>query len=286
MSGIEQSLDGPPDGLYQYDRTVNKRVDTIDDVTEKDLGFFQEHGYLVIDTVLDENEIDAALEGMQTLLSAATDPDSTLPDDVIQFEPGMADELDDPATTSPEQLQHYVRKFWQFTSHSPGMRAPSRKPALLDLLATIVDGRPDLFQDMALIKPPGGREKPWHQDKAYFPVELDAPVVGVWIALDEATGENGCMHIIPGSHQDGPVVHFDRRDWQICDTDVQVDQDVMVPLDPGGALLFDGLIHHGTPPNQSDRLRRALQFHYTAADAQWLEERNAAFGNTDKDVEC
>ena len=108
----------------------------------------------------------------------------------------------------------------------------------------------------------------------------------MWIALDEATAENGCMHIIPGSHEEGPVVHFDRRDWQICDTDVQVDQDVMAPLEPGGALLFDGLLHHGTPPNTSDSRRRALQFHYTAADAEWLEERPEEFGNTDKDVEC
>lgn len=286
MPHTDQSVEPPPEGLYQFDRTVNKRVETIAEITEEDLGFFQEHGYLVIDRLLDSAEIEAAIEGMQTLLESATDPESSLPEDVIHFESGMTEEFDDPATTSPEELQRFVRKFWQFTPYSPGMRFPSRKPELLDLLSRIVDGQPDLFQDMALIKPPGGREKPWHQDKAYFTVDLDAPVVGVWIALDEATEENGCMHIIPGSHREGPVVHFDRRDWQICDTDVQVDRDVMVPLDPGGALLFDGLIHHGTPPNESGRLRRALQFHYTAADARWLEERNAAFGNTDKDVEC
>jgi len=137
---------------------------------------------------------------------------------------------------------------------------------------------------MALIKPPdGGSEKPWHQDKAYFDVALDAPVVGVWIALDEATAENGCMHVVPGSHRGGPVVHFDRRDWQICDTDVQVDEDVMVPLAPGGALLFDGLVHHGTPPNRSEARRRALQFHYTAADAEWVEGGQDAFGSEGTD---
>jgi phytanoyl-CoA hydroxylase len=274
-----QGEDEPPDALYQYDRTVNKRVPTVEDITEADLGFFRKHGYLVIDQLLDD-EVEAALDGMMTLLEDGDE-------ECIQFEDELLDDVDDPDDIPPEVKQDYVRKFMWFSDHSDGMRAPSRKESLLDLIGTLVDGEPEMFQDMALIKPPGGGgEKPWHQDKAYFEVSLDAPVVGVWIALDEATAENGCMHIIPGSHEEGPVVHFDRRDWQICDTDVQVDQDVMAPLEPGGALLFDGLLHHGTPPNTSDSRRRALQFHYTAADAEWLEERPEEFGNTDKDVEC
>ena len=274
-----QGEDEPPDALYQYDRTVNKRVPTVEDITEADLGFFRKHGYLVIDQLLDD-EVEAALDGMMTLLEDGDE-------ECIQFEDELLDDVDDPDDIPPEVKQDYVRKFMWFSDHSDGMRAPSRKESLLDLIGTLVDGEPEMFQDMALIKPPGGGgEKPWHQDKAYFEVSLDAPVVGVWIALDEATAENGCMHIVPGSHEEGPVVHFDRRDWQICDTDVQVDQDVMAPLEPGGALLFDGLLHHGTPPNTSDSRRRALQFHYTAADAEWLEERPEEFGNTDKDVEC
>ena len=274
-----QGEDEPPDALYQYDRTVNKRVPTVEDITEADLGFFRKHGYLVIEQLLDD-EVEAALDGMMTLLEDGDE-------ECIQFEDELLDDVDDPDDIPPEVKQDYVRKFMWFSDHNDGMRAPSRKESLLDLIGTLVDGEPEMFQDMALIKPPGGGgEKPWHQDKAYFEVSLDAPVVGVWIALDEATAENGCMHIIPGSHEEGPVVHFDRRDWQICDTDVQVDQDVMAPLEPGGALLFDGLLHHGTPPNTSDSRRRALQFHYTAADAEWLEERPEEFGNTDKDVEC
>ncbi|MFB6173890.1 MAG: phytanoyl-CoA dioxygenase family protein [Halobacteriales archaeon] len=282
-----QGEEEPPEGLYRYDRTANKRVSSIADVTEEDLGFFREHGYLVIDEFLDEAEVEAAKEGMLTLLTEANAGNTEYDlSDVVQFEDALEDDFEYPEAVPPEELQYYVRKFMWYTDHSEGMRAPSECEDLLDLLSTLVEGEPEMFQDMALIKPPDGREKPWHQDKAYFDMSLDAPVVGVWIALDPATAENGCMHVIPDTHKDGPVVHFDRRDWQICDTDVQVDEDVMVPLEPGGALLFDGFIHHGTPPNRSDQLRRALQFHYTAADAEWLEERPDVFGNADKDVEC
>ena len=274
-----QGVDGPPDGLYRYERTANKRVPTLEDVTEEDLGFFEEYGYLVIDQALTDEEVQAARDGMMSLLEAGKE-------DLIYFEPGLVDDDDDPSEWSPEVKHDYVRKFMHFVDHSDGMRAPSEKPALLEVLSKLVDGEPERFADQGMIKPPGGREKPWHQDKAYFETALDAPVVGVWMALDPALPENGCMHVIPGSHRDGPVVHFDRRDWQICDTDVQVDEDVMVPLEPGGLLFFDGLIHHGTPPNDSDKRRRAMQFHYTAADAEWLEERPDAFGNADKDVTC
>jgi len=143
---------------------------------------------------------------------------------------------------------------------------------------------------MGLIKPPRiGREKPWHQDFAYFNLPLGTQVVGVWIALDEAMIENGCMHIIPGSHQEGPVVHFQRRDWQICDTDVQVNRCMAVPLKPGSCLLFDGLLHHGTPPSQSDKRRRAVQYHYKPASVAMLDdsaERLRVFGEEGKDVYC
>jgi phytanoyl-CoA hydroxylase len=143
---------------------------------------------------------------------------------------------------------------------------------------------------MALIKPPLiGREKPWHQDFAYFNLPLGTPVVGVWIALDEALIENGCMHVIPDSHRDGPVVHFQRRDWQICDTDVNVRQVVAVPLQPGSCLLFDGLLHHGTPPSQSRLRRRAVQYHYKPASVAFYAdntERLKVFGEEGKDAYC
>ena len=112
---------------------------------------------------------------------------------------------------------------------------------------------------------------------AYFNLPPETTVAGVWIALDQATPENGCMFVIPGSHRAGPVVHFKRRDWQICDTDVAAGAARTVPLTPGGCLIFHGLLHHGTPPSRSPQRRRALQFHYKPASVAQIapEERLA-----------
>jgi ectoine hydroxylase-related dioxygenase (phytanoyl-CoA dioxygenase family) len=111
-------------------------------------------------------------------------------------------------------------------------------------------------------------EKPWHQDTAYFDYLPLGGIVGVWIALDAATVENGCMQVIPATHLGGPVPHFHVRDCQLADDGVQVDRAVVVPLAPGGVLFFSGLLHHGTPPNLSGDRRRAFQCHYAAAECR------------------
>jgi phytanoyl-CoA hydroxylase len=269
-----------PADLYRFD-TIAAGVDGFDAVTDADLDTFREQGYLVIHHAFTPAETDAALTGLLDLIDGAR-PDF----DGIQFETFARDRLD---RIPREEKQDYVRKLMAFTAYDERLNLLAQHPKLLAILRRLVRDEPVMFQDMALLKPPGGgREKPWHQDKAFFDMDINNPVVGVWIALDPATPENGCMHVISGSHAEGPVVHFARRDWQICDDQIQTARDVMVPLEPGGILLFDGLIHHGTPTNRTNQRRRAVQYHYTGKQAIWTspEARMAIFGSEGKDVEC
>lgn len=247
------------------------------DVGDDALAAYAAGGFLAVERAFDGARIEGALDGLLALMTSTADLD-------LQFEAGTPDDA------GPADRLDRVRRLMRFVDHEPRIGALAHDDAVLDVVRRLL-GAEDvvLFQDMALLKPPGaGREKPWHQDKAFFPYAADARVVGVWIALDAATPANGCMHVIPGSHRDGPVVHFRRRDWQLCDTDVQVRRAATVPLPPGGALFFDGLLHHGTPANRTATRRRALQFHYTAADTVRLDDaaRLAIFGSEGKDVSC
>ena len=167
-----------------------------------------------------------------------------------------------------------IRKLARFVKADARLAAAAAQPKLMGLLDQLIAPGHRLIQDMALMKPPlKGSEKPWHQDNAYFDwTPLDG-IVGVWIALDEATVENGCMQIVPGSHLDGPAKHYHVRDCQLADQQVEVEQIEVVPLKPGGVLFFCGLIHHGTPANQSASRRRALQFHYAAAHCRRMTFR-------------
>ncbi len=270
-----------PDGLYGYDGLADG-VTGFGSVTEQEIARFREQGYLVVHEAFTIDRVQDALDGLLDLL-AGRSPSF----DSVDYESSV-----DPATLdgmAAEERQDYVRKFMWFVGHDERLRALSEDPALMRVVRRIIGEEPMLFQDMALLKPPRvGRDKPWHQDHAYFNLELRTRVVGVWVALDQATTGNGCMLVKPGSHLQGPVVHFKRRDWQICDADVDPLGTLAVPLEPGGCLFFSSLMQHGTARNTSDQRRRAVQFHYRPAGAELtsLEERMAVFGSEGKDVTC
>jgi ectoine hydroxylase-related dioxygenase (phytanoyl-CoA dioxygenase family) len=116
--------------------------------------------------------------------------------------------------------------------------------------------------DHAILKPARiGAETPWHQDEAYWNPDLDYQTVSVWMPLQEATWENGCMCFIPGSHKlDVQPHHSINHDPRIHGLEVdQLDASTMVkcPLPAGGATLHASRTFHYTPPNKSDQPRRA-----------------------------
>jgi len=269
-------------GLYHYDHIATDGVDGFENIDEQSIARFDQQGYLVVNNAFNQTEVQDALAGLLHLISG----------EVVDFNGVMYERASTEVPVeemSSEQRQDYVRKFMWFEKYDERLHQMAHHPKLLTAVEQLIEDDPFLFQDMALLKPPHiGREKPWHQDHAYFELPLNTRVVGCWIALDEATTENGCMVVIPGSHRQGPIVHFQRRDWQICDTDVQNQGATAVPLKPGGCLIFSSLTHHGTPTNSSGLRRRAVQFHYRPASAPKtsIEERMAIFGEEGKDVTC
>ena len=269
-----------PDTLYAPEMLA-EGVETFDAVEEAAIAGYHEDGFLVVRQGFTPEEVDAARAALLELI-AGSRPDFAH----IEFEAAAQELL---PTLSPEQRQDAVRKLMHFGDVDPRLHAVAAHPKLLGVVSRLLQAVPNRFQDMALLKPPKlGREKPWHQDLAYFELPLGTRVVGAWIALDPATLENGCMHLLRGGHRQGPRLHFQRRDWQICDTEMAGRGSVAVPLEPGGLLLFDGLLPHGTPHNHSSHRRRALQFHYAPEGTEKVtaEERLAVFGSEGKEVSC
>lgn len=263
---------------------ANKRaeyLDTLADIDDRQIARFHEQGYLAIRQAFAPQQIESAGRAMWHLIDGKN-PDFK----GLQVE---ADNRGCFSTLKGEARRDAVRKLWKFVDSDDRLSALAYAPDVLAVLARMMNDTPVLFQDMGLIKPPRiGREKPWHQDCAYFNYPVHTTVVGVWIAIDAATEENGCLHIIPGSNQHGPIPHFKRRDWQICDADVAVPNSVTVPLDPGGCLFWHGLTHHGSPTNRSPYRRRALQYHYRPQRAVALTtaERLAIYGGDQLGATC
>ncbi len=142
-----------------------------------------------------------------------------------------------------------------------------RDPSVTDLVAELVGPKLDCFLSQFIFKNPGAWGQPWHQDSHYFPFDPARPILGVWLAVSEATLENGCLHVIPGSHREPIHDHVpDRRPGanygyvEIVDHDMSAS--VPVLMDPGDLLLFDSHLMHRSTDNESDGIRAAMVYHY------------------------
>jgi ectoine hydroxylase-related dioxygenase (phytanoyl-CoA dioxygenase family) len=184
---------------------------------------------------------------------------------------GSADRED--AVLSRHLCIHFPHKI------SPLLRELARLPALVDVLTGVIGPNVKMMQSMLFIKAPGKPGQAWHQDESHIPTR-DRSLTAVWLALDDATADNGCLWVIPGSHRPG-VLHPVRahRDPRFDHTPEAYgfehgdDDAVPVELEAGSAVVFSGyLLHRSFPNNHPYRLRRALVNHYLSAESllPWL----------------
>lgn len=133
---------------------------------------------------------------------------------------------------------------------------------------------PLLLQSMVIMKPPGiGGEVTCHQDSTFLYTEPES-VAGFWIALDEATLENGCMEFIPGEHK-GPLRRRFRRAGggtvmeALDDAPYPEDRRVPAPAAIGDLVIFSGRAPHMSRANRSARPRMAYTLHLIEASARY-----------------
>ena len=137
---------------------------------------------------------------------------------------------------------------------------------LLDFLEDILGENIDCFLSQYIFKNPGAWGQPWHQDSSYFPFDR-YPQVGAWIATSPATIENGCLVILPGSHQEHLHEHLpdDREGSNYGYTEIK-DQDfsneIPLTLEIGDLLLFHSFLMHKSYDNKSRSKRTAVVFHF------------------------
>lgn len=155
---------------------------------------------------------------------------------------------------------------------SPLFRGTMRHPALDAVLRALIGLDIKSMQSMLFVKPPGKPGQAWHQDEHFIPTR-DRSLCGAWIALDDATIENGCLWVHPGSHKPGILYraapHGDSRfdaSPECQDTPYPREGGVAVEVKAGDVVFFHGYLLHRSLPNRSaDKTRRALVVHYMNA---------------------
>ena len=171
----------------------------------------EEQGFFRIDGFADPAVGAAMLDRVVKLVrTAATGGDVgaalVLPEQQADFSSRPVGADGDPR---PEQ---FASKVFRVARHEPFARFIAQD----DLTAMAADlvGTDDLdcFLSQFIFKNPGAWGQPWHQDSYYFPFDPPRTIVGLWLAVTRATLENGCLHVLPGSHREPVHEHVaDRR---------------------------------------------------------------------------
>jgi ectoine hydroxylase-related dioxygenase (phytanoyl-CoA dioxygenase family) len=114
-------------------------------------------------------------------------------------------------------------------------------------------------------KPEKPRRVPWHQDNGYTYIEPQQYLT-IWLALTDATLDNGCPRVAPGLHKLGTLAHdYVEPLGYECFTDPP--REVAAAVGAGGAVVFSSLMPHLTGPNLTDAVRKAYIVQYAPAGA-------------------
>ena len=236
----------------------DNRIDVPRVLSEKQLQDWLEDGYLVVPDLLSTDELDE-LKQETVAISRGKYPSENLqplPEHIADTE-AIANIL---AIQHPHLISPVIVKY---------VKHPKIAGALSQIVGAHLpwwDGSVKCMQTMLFVKPPEFQGQAWHQDELYIQTR-DRSLTGVWIAIDDANVENGCLRVIPGSHQKGYL--YPQRDPGSPD---EFDNDKMsygfdespaipVVVKAGSVVFFQGYLLHCSLKNRSDRYRRALVIH-------------------------
>jgi ectoine hydroxylase-related dioxygenase (phytanoyl-CoA dioxygenase family) len=220
-------------------------------LTDEQVAFFQEHGYLSNIKLLEEWQVEALNEELAAILDPA--------------HPGheLFYEFHSNESADPNGVLFHALGAWRIM---PGLHDVLWNPAFVMAASQLLGNRPVRFwHDQLFYKPARhGGVVAWHQDYSYWTRTVPMQHLTCWTGLDDASVDNGCMYYIPGSHRwgllDKPELAGDMEGIMAWLTDEQKAQFKPIPVEmkKGYGSFHHPLMVHGSYENRSERPRRAL----------------------------
>lgn len=229
-------------------------------LTAQQKDFWTTNGYLAYDRpLLSPEELEAIGKRIVEIASGQR-PD--LPPEVFSVERAVVAGTVQPADDYDRyRIMRYLHKYDDL------VLSICRSPKILDVVEDLIGPNIKLYTDQVFMKPPfHGGEQHWHQDSSSWHMFASHDHVTCWIAIDQATTENGCLRYLPGTHKCGLVerAHVPVLVEQLRETEVPV------PREPGYGVFHHALTLHYSGPNQSPHRRRAIGGHYISAETRYI----------------
>lgn len=230
--------------------TAARTAATIDAI---DLAFYRHRGHLTVNGVFGAAETDAVIADIEAWGES--------------FLAGLPPEQRAWYVDGGVQAKTVLRKLDNPHAQREAVEALARDARLVALVELILGAGVSVYFSQIFFKPPeGGGPKPAHQDNFYFgPTDRDG-IVTAWVALDDATLENGCLYFGDGSNA-GPVyghVAPEAEPFNLQLPPAVLDKQPMTPapVRKGGVSFHHGNTFHQSGPNHSTSWRRACALHY------------------------
>lgn len=217
-------------------------------LTAEQVAFFRENGYLSIPNLMPPEDVARVRDIYDRLFAERVGRE-------------VGDQFD-LAGTDEEGVEAKLPQILGPSKYAPELLEGQYRVNLEHVVKQLLGPEGEVGGDHMIFKPAQiGAETPWHQDQAYWDPNFDYNSLSVWIPLQEATIENGCMWFVPGSHRLEIFTHHSiGHDPRVHGLEVEgadVSAAVACPLEAGGATFHHCKTLHYTGPNKSHVPRRA-----------------------------
>ena len=238
-------------------------------LTSAEIEQFQKQGYLVKEGVYTNTDLQPLRQGLTETVQDKCDQliaEKQLDRDFA--EASFKTRLARLYRHNPNAGHQVLMSIWSGRFHGAGMLKALRHPPLVDCVADLIG--PDIVAtSIYRVRPkvPGylGGEVPWHQDSGYSMSHCyDYVMITCWIPLVDVTLENGCLWVIPKSHQSGIIRHYTGGHagfLEVAPEDLPTGA-IPVEMSAGSVLLMTSMTPHASFENTTNIVRWSIDLRY------------------------
>jgi ectoine hydroxylase-related dioxygenase (phytanoyl-CoA dioxygenase family) len=258
-------------------------------LTEEQVEFYRREGYLVLPNLLCDRDLEP-------IIQALSDKVEEIASKMVE-----AGKLSDPFVGEPFKTRlarmfedksdaDFLEFGRSWRDRHPGYFHFMANPKILDAVESLIG--PEIFANPVYNTRPkvpkvAAGAVPWHQDRSYWPGANANPVITVWIPLVDANEINGCLKIWPRTHNSALARHHHETYTGTAYTEIDIDSPelkpykkiapVTLPIEAGGAILFNDRCIHMSTPNNSDHVRWSVDLRYQPTDQDPMKSHGAGF---------
>jgi len=218
-------------------------------LSEQQINHFHTEGYLIIEDVLDNSALQLIRDEYSSILDRVS-PQLVANGQVSQDYAALP--FEERYTSILHELDDMYAVYQYLDISLPHARIKPPKSAL-----------PAVSTDSNIAR------TMWHQDEAVLTPDVTDQVdmLTMWVAMTDATEENGCLICLPGSHREEVILHcpgngFSASEIFIPEALIPPDDAVTLPVSKGGVVLLNQRTRHGSLDNYSEQIRWSFDLRY------------------------